>query len=175
MSNIFFTSDLHFGHNNLINNLRHMTTEESDELIISNWNKIVTKRDVVYILGDLSMDKPDIVEDCLRQLKGTIKVILGNHDTFRVCSRLAQMGIKICSYMEYDKFLLSHIPVHPSNLVQYRGNIHGHIHIPQALDAEGLDLPKNKYFNVNCELHNYTPISYDVIYQHFSQYEGSSI
>ena len=35
----FFTSDLHFNHINLITNLRHMTVEENNKLIIDNWNK----------------------------------------------------------------------------------------------------------------------------------------
>ena len=59
---VFFTSDLHFGHKNLIEGLRKMSVEESDNLIISNWNKIVRKKDVVYILGDITMEKPQLID-----------------------------------------------------------------------------------------------------------------
>ena len=43
MAKVFFTSDLHFGHKNLCEGLRGMTAEDSDALIISNWNKVVFK------------------------------------------------------------------------------------------------------------------------------------
>lgn len=149
-----------------------MSVEKNDELIIQNWNSVVNKRDTVFILGDISMDKPDIVENCLKQLKGNIKVILGNHDTFRVCHRLFQMGIKVCGCVKYDEFFLSHIPVHIAELTRYGrivGNIHGHIHLPGALSNEELfELPQDKYFNVNCEFHSYTPVSYELIKDYFN-------
>lgn len=58
MSRVFFTSDLHFGHENLYQGLRGMTAQESYDLIKRNWNKVVTKRDIVYVLGDITMEKP---------------------------------------------------------------------------------------------------------------------
>ena len=57
MSRVFFTSDLHFGHENLCRVIRGMSAKESEELIIENWNKVVTKRDLVYILGDFTFEK----------------------------------------------------------------------------------------------------------------------
>lgn len=47
MSRVFFISDLHFGHKSLIRSLRNMEPEESDDLIIRNWNKTVHKKDTV--------------------------------------------------------------------------------------------------------------------------------
>ena len=71
---VFITSDLHFGHENLCRGLRNMSSKESDELIISNWNKIINKKDKVFILGDLTMEKPNIIMDYLNQLKGEKKL-----------------------------------------------------------------------------------------------------
>lgn len=168
----YFTSDLHLGHKNLIEGLRGMSVDECDELIVQNWNNIVTSKDTVFLLGDISMDKPQIVAKYLPKLNGIIKVIAGNHDSFQVCKALYDLGIQVCGGIKFDNFYLSHVPIHEAELSRYgriTGNIHGHIHLSGALhDEEQYELPKDKYFNVNCEFHNYTPISYDVILDYFN-------
>lgn len=52
---IYFTSDLHLGHANVIRhcNRPFSSAEELDEVLIQNWNSRVTNNDTVYILGDL--------------------------------------------------------------------------------------------------------------------------
>ncbi|OUN81344.1 hypothetical protein B5G06_10770 [Flavonifractor sp. An52] len=52
---IFFTSDLHLGHENCIRlcNRPFSSIEEMDETLIENWNRKITGKDTVYILGDL--------------------------------------------------------------------------------------------------------------------------
>ena len=79
MARLFFISDLHLGHTNLILNHRGFkSVEEHDELIISNWNKTVSKRDKVYIVGDIRMEKADY--SILDRLNGGKTVVLGNHE-----------------------------------------------------------------------------------------------
>lgn len=68
MGRVFFTSDLHFGHKNLCNSLRKMSEDESDSIIINNWNRVVRKKDTVYILGDITMEKHKDIEKYLNQL-----------------------------------------------------------------------------------------------------------
>ena len=48
---IFFTSDLHLGHENCIRlcNRPFSSIEEMDETLIENWNHKVTGKDTVYI------------------------------------------------------------------------------------------------------------------------------
>ena len=79
MARVFFTSDLHFGHKNLCQGLRGMTSEDSDQLIINNWNKVVTKRDIVYVLGDITMENQNDIPKYIKQLNGRIILIGGNH------------------------------------------------------------------------------------------------
>lgn len=167
MSRVFFISDLHFGHKNLIKNLRNMSVEESDKLIINNWNKTVTKKDIVYVLGDITMEDPSRIEHYLSQLKGVIRIIGGNHDVRHSCKKIVNLGIDMMGCMEYKGFICTHIPVHPRELQFFKGNIHGHVHKNGRHEDEEAYNIKNKYFNVCCEFINYTPILFDDIVKQF--------
>lgn len=167
---VFITSDLHFGHENLCRGLRNMSSKESDELIISNWNKIINKKDKVFILGDLTMEKPNIIMDYLNQLKGEKEIILGNHD-YKSAKILIDNNIKVSGGCLYKGFWLSHIPIHESQLEFVRGNLHGHIHEPGNIEGYGEYNPKInlgvKYFNVNIEFNNYFPFNFENIIDYF--------
>lgn len=171
MSRVFFCSDLHFGHKNLVEGIRGMSVTTSDNLIIQNWNKVVTKRDIVYILGDVTMEKKKDL-DKLKQLNGKIYVVGGNHDTRKVCGQLQKMGITVMGVLEYKGFICTHVPVHPTQLYKTRGNIHGHLHLTNKIKEEDLG---GRYYNVNTEFHNYTPILFDDIVKYFEEYERKKL
>ena len=51
--------------------------------LVANWNKRVSGKDTVYILGDLFYKcDPSEVLAILSALKGKKKLITGNHDEF---------------------------------------------------------------------------------------------
>jgi len=79
---IYFTSDLHLGHSNIIHlcNRPFCSTEEMDAALIANWNQKVHRNDTVYILGDLMFRNQKPPEEYLKQLKGKKHLIIGNHD-----------------------------------------------------------------------------------------------
>lgn len=54
---LFFTSDLHFGHSNIIRATQRPfdTVEEMDAALIRNRNERVSPSDEVDLLGDLTM------------------------------------------------------------------------------------------------------------------------
>ena len=54
MSKVFFTGDLHFGHENVLafDHRPFETVEEMDAELIRRWNHKVGKGDLVYVLGD---------------------------------------------------------------------------------------------------------------------------
>lgn len=80
---IYFTSDLHFGHKNVIQwRPQFATIEEMDEALIANWNETVHKDDTVIILGDLFFRNQRPAEEYLERLKGKKILIRGNHDAY---------------------------------------------------------------------------------------------
>ena len=55
MGKVFFTGDLHFGHENVIafDDRPFKSVEEMDAELIKRWNAKVGKDDFVYVLGDM--------------------------------------------------------------------------------------------------------------------------
>jgi calcineurin-like phosphoesterase family protein len=176
---IYFTSDLHFGHKNVISfdNRPFENIEKMDETIITNWNKTVNKNDTVYILGDISFyNKIEQVVEKLQQLKGNKILIKGNHDNeyykkeiFKDCF------IDIKDYYEFKYnhkyFILSHYPMMFYNHQHSNGIMcYAHVHNSQEedyikkfiLDLKNNDIPCNM-FNVGIMNTEYKPISIDEI------------
>jgi len=81
MSNMFFTSDHHFGHANIIKycDRPYDNVEAMNEDLISKWNAVVMPGDEVYYLGDFSMTL-GAVERITPRLNGRKYLIAGNHD-----------------------------------------------------------------------------------------------
>ena len=171
MAKVFFTSDLHFGHKNLCEGLRGMTAEDSDALIISNWNKVVSKRDMVYLLGDITMEKHKNIKDYISKLNGHIIIVGGNHDNARCCKEYRELGITVMGVLIYKNYICTHIPIHESQLYGFAGNIHGHIH-DSLLSSEYPDMSQNNHLCVCVERINYRPISFgDIQREHQSKKE----
>lgn len=79
---IYFTSDHHFGHTNIIkySNRPYLNVNEMHNDYIQKWNEVVSKDDVVYYLGDFSFLDTVKSKEILSQLNGQIHLISGNHD-----------------------------------------------------------------------------------------------
>lgn len=80
---IWFTSDLHFGHTNIIKYSRRPfeRVEEMDTAIIRGWNNCVQPGDAVFHLGDFAMTgDARRLEKWFAHLNGDRYAILGNHD-----------------------------------------------------------------------------------------------
>lgn len=78
---IYFTSDLHVFHANVIKycGRPHTSIEEMNEALVKGWNEVVGPDDTVYCMGDFSMAaKP--VETFTPRLMGNKFLVPGNHD-----------------------------------------------------------------------------------------------
>jgi calcineurin-like phosphoesterase family protein len=78
---IYFTSDLHFWHANIIKfcNRPFSSVEDMNEAMVRNWNAVVQPEDTVYCLGDVAMAFRSI-ELYSQRLNGTKYLVPGNHD-----------------------------------------------------------------------------------------------
>ena len=154
-----FISDLHMGHENMAKKRGFPDTYCHDENLIAQWNLTVHKRDVTYILGDLTMEKNDYA--FMDRLNGTKHIILGNHDkkgAYKILQNYVNgiSGMTKYRTKQYGKIWLIHCPIHPAELDKdaERGvkayNIHGHIH-------DGYVLEDKRYINVCAEVIDYKP------------------
>lgn len=163
MSVVRFIADLHLGHENMARHRGFTSVEEHDEYVIQRWNSVVHKRDVTYILGDITMEKssPYYILD---RLNGTKHVVLGNHDRRQDVNKLLEHVDSVAGMMQYKGIFLTHCPIHPMEM-EYRvkHNIHGHIHekhVEKDFTLFGIPLFKRvdrRYHCVSCEHVDYTP------------------
>jgi calcineurin-like phosphoesterase family protein len=63
---IFFTSDHHFGHENIIRycNRPFTSVQQMNEIMILRWNGAVLPEDEVYYLGDFAMKSDLVPKSC---------------------------------------------------------------------------------------------------------------
>ena len=79
---IWFTSDTHFGHKNIIkfSNRPFDDEDHMNEELIKSWNSVVGEDDDVYHDGDFSLTNSNKTERILERLNGNIHLITGNHE-----------------------------------------------------------------------------------------------
>ena len=163
---IFVYADPHFGHKGVTQftkqngeKLRPWTdVKEMDDALISLYNSVVRPNDKVYFLGDVTL-KPSALP-IVDRLNGDKVLIKGNHDSAKP-SKYLDYFRDIRAYGSFNKFLLSHIPVHPSQKYRWKGNIHGHLH--------GNILDDPWYQCVSVEQTEFKPIAIETVMR---RYEG---
>lgn len=81
MADIWFTSDQHFWHRNVIEYCKRpfSSVEEMNEMMIQWYNELVKPDDLVFMLGDFSLAHRAVTTICPR-LMGHKYLIAGNHD-----------------------------------------------------------------------------------------------
>lgn len=158
MCQVRFIADLHLGHANMAKRRGFASVEEHDAHIIAKWNSVVQKRDVTYILGDVTMEKEEPYH-LLDQLNGRKHIVLGNHDRRQDVPELLQKCETVSGMVTYKGIILTHCPIHPMELdYRFPKNIHGHIHDKQVMLGElPIEIPDDRYICVSCERVDYTP------------------
>src|SRR3990167_3629454 len=82
MNNIWFTSDHHFGHTNIIKfcDRPFASVDEMDQVLVDTWNKNIQPRDTVIHLGDFTLRNAKAAYEYISRLNGEVWVIEGSHD-----------------------------------------------------------------------------------------------
>lgn len=172
---IYVTSDTHFGDRSIIRYVHRPfdSVEEMDETIIQNINGKVKREDVLYILGDFTMN--GTLSTCQKYLNkitcDNVYLIRGNHDLSIYHGGTPFKYIK--DYTELFKcntcFILSHYPFSSWNRKEV-GSImlHGHLHSDKRSNEinqwQGL-----RRFDVGVDANDFTPVSLEYIRDFFNK------
>ena len=174
-SKIFFTSDTHFGHGNIIEfcGRPFKNAEEMDYKLIENWNKKVPHDGTVYHLGDFAWGGYEFWKKIRNQLNGNIILIKGNHDEKNMTPSAEQELFDYVTFqmkleIEGRKVYLNHNPFlcyggtyrDPKSLVY---QLFGHVHSgpgAKGLDIERLGVLFPTQYDVGVDNNNYEPISW---------------
>lgn len=157
-----FTSDLHFGHKNILKYTRRSelfsSIKEHDEQMIEIWNNNVSDNDEVYHVGDFAfISDYNKLASILGKLNGKKHFIAGNHDNRNHMFDLVHDGL-INSYRDYSevkiqntKVVLCHYPMLVWNR-QHHGSfmLHGHCHgglKQEYIRGKILDVGFDNYYN----------------------------
>jgi calcineurin-like phosphoesterase family protein len=160
-------SDTHFFHQRIIElaGRPYGSVEEMNEAMVDNWNRVVTKRDTVWHLGDVCFGHVNNLQ-IIKRLNGIKNLIMGNHDQYGIRAYTALFN-KIEAVKKYDSYLLSHIPIHPDQFYRFEGNVHGHLHNKVVMSFDEIfnddSVPDILYYNVSVERINYTPKPWEEI------------
>jgi calcineurin-like phosphoesterase family protein len=155
-------ADTHFGHFNIIRycDRPFETSEEMDEVMISNWNSVVSPEDRVYHLGDFAFGRgsKELIEPIARRLNGYIILLKGNHDResigwYKNRGFDEVHGDEFFKYPERKKVIFSHRPYPTSDCI----NIYGHMH------NLGVVTPGQRYTCVSVELTDYFPVTVESV------------
>lgn len=153
---VYFTSDLHLQHNLAAQKRGFDSISEHDAAVMDSLRSVTTKRTVLWVLGDVAMDRQGVHE--IGALPGQLRLVRGNHDEYEE-SLYRDSFDQIHGFLKYKNLWLSHCPIHPQEMWRCGANVHGHIHKGAATPE--LPFP---YINVNWDFWR-RPVSLDEIKQ----------
>jgi len=157
----YYISDLHIGHNNVINfdNRPFANTDEMFNTLLSNWNGVVGSKDTVYILGDFIWGKENEWYDIVKQFNGEKVLVRGNHDPRQFSHKTRSQFQSVVDYLETKdegrKVILCHYPI-LSFSGDYRNNtymLYGHVHNTRELayTLQFRNIIRQKYTGISGE------------------------
>lgn len=173
---IYFTSDTHYGHANIIPVCKRpfASVEEMEEAMVANWNRVVQPNDSVYHLGDFFWCNGNKARAIAERLNGKKYWIRGNHDSKDHVKKCGDLFEWVKDYHE-DKFVMHyenedggdtehlqfvvmcHYPIYSWNrMVHGSWMLHGHCHA--SLGTE----PIMRY-DVGVDYNGMAPISLDAL------------
>ena len=168
---IYVTSDLHLCHDRgfIYEPRGFQNIDDMNKTIIKNWNNIVNPEDDVYCLGDIMLNDNEAGLNFLKQLKGNIHIVLGNHDTdtraklYKTCYNVVEVELALKIKYNGYHFFMTHYPCFTGNLEKESlkkclCNLYGHTHQTTNFYQ---DIPF--MYHVGMDSHNCTPISIDQV------------
>ncbi len=169
MQNIYFTSDHHFGHKNIIkfSERPFADIDEMDETMVKKWNEKVGPDDEVYHLGDVGLCSSGKLRKILDQLHGKIYLINGNHEKsaqachsrFEWIKDYFELTIKDEEFERGEQLIvLFHYAIKEWNASHWGTyHLYGHSH------GSLTDDPNSLSFDIGVDCHDFYPLSYEEV------------
>lgn len=163
----YFTSDLHFGHENIIRFCKRpfKDAQEMTEVLVSRWNERVQQGDRVFVVGDFAFLTQADAQKVLNRLNGDKHLVRGNHD--KVAVQLKGWGsIRDLVDVKVDKdhVVLCHYPMRVWNK-SHHGSLmlHGHSHgtLPPFC---------NQSLDVGVDCWDFRPVTLEEVKQRLKEY-----
>lgn len=170
---IYFTSDHHFYHANIIEYCSRpfKDVNEMNLTMIRKWNERINPEDTVFHLGDFCLSKSteapearkDAYEFVREQLKGNIIFLRGNHD-----KNNKQKSIIESIVVDYGgkRIYLTHNPKFAKE--EFQINFCGHVHEKWQFKKLG---KKSIIVNLSVEHWNYQPVNINEIISAMSDWK----
>ena len=181
-----FTSDQHFGHNNIIGycNRPYYNVEHMNRSLIENYNKMIGPNDNVVWVGDCFFCGAEERQKIMKQLNGHKVLVRGNHDKGSpdlytkigfdlvvdtwMMLEISGVCVKVCHYPyfgndpQYENKYKNKMPIANENEIL----IHGHTH--------GFDKKKNNMIHVGVDAWDYAPVPFVEIEKIIEGIKGAS-
>lgn len=163
---IWFTSDHHFGHKNIITFSKRpfANVDEMNETMIERWNAKIGKDDDVYHIGDFALLSAAKLRQIRNRLNGRIYLITGNHesaalecaDCFEWIKDYYELTVSDSEAHKSERFIvLFHYAMRVWNASHYgTWHLYGHSHGDLPDDETSLS------FDVGVDCHDFYPLSY---------------
>lgn len=169
MSTVRFIGCLHLGHEWMAKHRGFNDSDHHDNYLITQWNKIVNKKDLTFILGDVTMEKKDHYH-LLDKMNGRKIVVMGNHDLPKHSRELLNYVDEVAGMIVYKGCVFTHCPIHPAEISFYRLNIHAYIHENKLQEIEYLSKYGDPGEKVEKTLHKYKCVD-----AHLIEYKPKSL
>lgn len=170
-NNVYFTSDTHFFHKNIIKycDRPFESVENMNDRIISQWNSIVSPDDIVFHLGDVCFGGKQKWLDTIGKCNGTKFLIKGNHDMESPPEDIfwdifnQEMIIVEDEEIGEQKVFMHHFPflTWPEQ-AQGCWQLFGHIHSKNG-ESVWKDSLKVGQYDVGMDNNDYKPVSFQEI------------
>lgn len=176
-TNIFFTSDTHFGHEAIIKfcNRPFKDAHEMDEVMINNWNNKVGPDDLIFHLGDFAFGGSELWNSILPKLNGHKVLIIGNHDRKNCRPGYSKyfeyVGMQLQLNISGRSVYLNHYPFlcyggTYRNEVNAVWQLYGHVHSGPnntGKDSSRLNILFPYQYDVGVDNNNFTPVSWNEV------------
>lgn len=166
---IWFTSDLHLGHEAVIKmqDRPFADVREMDDALIHNINECVGDNDTLYILGDISHHiSAEETNTLIKRIYGKKHLLLGNHDVTgepEHCQYDESLFVSVGYYKKINAYNLNIIMMHFPMLSWSKATagsvmLHGHIHSGPEYNEADMKAGIRR-FDVGVDANNYYPVS----------------